>query len=35
MTAMQLRPPGEELTEPGRAWQGRSVTYLSEVLELV
>jgi putative hydrolase of the HAD superfamily len=34
MTAMQLRPPGEELTESGRAWEGRSIATLSEVLEL-
>ena len=34
MTALQLRAPGEELTEPGQAWQGASVEHLSEVLEL-
>jgi putative hydrolase of the HAD superfamily len=34
MTAVQLRPPGEELTEPGKAWQGASVEHLSEVLQL-
>ena len=35
MTALQLRPPGEELTESGQAWQGDSVEHLSELLELV
>jgi putative hydrolase of the HAD superfamily len=34
MTALQLRPPGEELTESGKAWTGASVEHLSEVLEL-
>jgi len=34
MTAVQLRPPGEELTESGWAWEGRSIATLSEVLEL-
>ncbi len=34
MTALQLRAPGEELTEPGKAWQGASVEHLSEVLDL-
>jgi putative hydrolase of the HAD superfamily len=34
MTAVQLRAPGEELTEPGKAWQGASVDHLSEVLNL-
>ena len=34
MTAVQLRAPGEELTEPGKAWQGRAVEHLSEVLDL-
>jgi putative hydrolase of the HAD superfamily len=35
MIAVQLRPPGEELTESGQAWQGRSIESLSHVLELV
>jgi putative hydrolase of the HAD superfamily len=34
MTALQLRAPGEDLTEPGKEWEGRSVERLSEVLEL-
>ena len=34
MAAVQLRAPGEELTEPGQAWQGASVEQLSEVLDL-
>jgi putative hydrolase of the HAD superfamily len=34
MTALQLRAPGEELTEPGLEWQGASVERLAEVLEL-
>ena len=34
MAALQLRAPGEELTEPGKAWQGAAVEHLSEVLEL-
>jgi putative hydrolase of the HAD superfamily len=34
MTALQLRAPGEELTEPGKAWPGASVEQLSEVLDL-
>lgn len=34
MTALQLRAPGEELTEPGKAWQGASIQHLAEVLEL-
>jgi putative hydrolase of the HAD superfamily len=34
MTALQLRAPGEELTEPGKEWEGRSVEQLSDVLEL-
>jgi putative hydrolase of the HAD superfamily len=34
MTALQLRPPGEELTEEGRAWQGPSIERLDEVLHL-
>ena len=32
MTAVQLRPPGEELTESGKAWQGASIGSLAEVL---
>jgi putative hydrolase of the HAD superfamily len=35
MTAVQLRAPGEELTEPGKEWRGRSVERLEQVLELV
>lgn len=34
MTAVQLRAPGEELTEHGKAWQGESIEHLAEVLEL-
>jgi putative hydrolase of the HAD superfamily len=34
MGAVQLRAPGEELTEPGKAWTGQSVETLSEVLAL-
>ena len=34
MTAVQLRPPGEELTESGKAWTGASVEHLREVVEL-
>jgi putative hydrolase of the HAD superfamily len=34
MTALQLRAPGEELTEPGKEWEGDSVERLAEVLEL-
>ena len=34
MTAVQLRAPGEELTESGKAWQGASIHHLAEVLEL-
>jgi putative hydrolase of the HAD superfamily len=34
MTALQLRPPGEELTESGKAWTGPSIERLDEVLEL-
>ena len=34
MTAVQLRAPGEELTEPGKAWQGAAVEQLSEILDL-
>ena len=32
MTALQLRAPGEELTEPGKTWQGPAIESLSEVL---
>jgi putative hydrolase of the HAD superfamily len=35
MTAVQLRAPGEELTEPGKEWRGRSIERLEEVLELL
>jgi hypothetical protein len=34
MTALQVRAPGEDLTEPGKEWEGRSVEQLSDVLEL-
>jgi putative hydrolase of the HAD superfamily len=34
MAALQLRAPGEELTEPGKAWTGASVETLTEVLDL-
>jgi putative hydrolase of the HAD superfamily len=34
MTAVQLRAPGEPLTEEGERWQGRYVETLSDVLEL-
>jgi putative hydrolase of the HAD superfamily len=34
MTAVQLRPPGEQLTQEGKRWQGRYVGRLSDVLEL-
>jgi putative hydrolase of the HAD superfamily len=34
MKALQLRAPGEELTEPGKAWQGTAIEHLSEVLHL-
>lgn len=34
MSAVQLRAPGEELTEPGKAWQGASIEHLREVLRL-
>jgi putative hydrolase of the HAD superfamily len=34
MTSVQLRAPGEELTEPGKEWAGRSVERLADVLEL-
>jgi putative hydrolase of the HAD superfamily len=35
MTAVQMRAPGEELTEPGKRWDGRYVEQLADVLELV
>jgi putative hydrolase of the HAD superfamily len=34
MAAVQLRAPGEELTESGKAWTGPSVEHLGDVLEL-
>jgi putative hydrolase of the HAD superfamily len=34
MTAVQLRAPGEKLTDPGQRWTGASVEHLREVLEL-
>jgi putative hydrolase of the HAD superfamily len=34
MTAVQLRVPGEELTEPGKEWRGATIESLDEVLEL-
>jgi putative hydrolase of the HAD superfamily len=34
MTAVQLRPPGEQLTPEGERWEGRCVGRLSGVLEL-
>jgi putative hydrolase of the HAD superfamily len=34
MTAVQLRAPGEELTESGKAWAGPSIEHLGDVLEL-
>jgi putative hydrolase of the HAD superfamily len=34
MTAVQIRAPGEELTEPGRQWRGATIETLDEVLEL-
>jgi putative hydrolase of the HAD superfamily len=34
MTAVQLRPPGEQLTPDGERWEGRYVERLSDVLEL-
>ena len=34
MTAVQLRPPGEQLTPEGERWDGRYVERLSDVLEL-
>jgi putative hydrolase of the HAD superfamily len=34
MTSVQLRAPGEELTESGREWRGATIESLDEVLEL-
>jgi putative hydrolase of the HAD superfamily len=34
MTALQLRAPGEPLTEEGERWDGAFVERLSDVLEL-
>ena len=34
MTALQLRAPGEPLTEEGQRWEGASVARLADVLEL-
>ena len=34
MTAVQLRVPGEELTESGKKWQGASIQHLGEVLHV-
>jgi putative hydrolase of the HAD superfamily len=34
MTAVQLRVPGEELTEPGKEWRGATIASIDEVLEL-
>jgi putative hydrolase of the HAD superfamily len=34
MTAVQLRVPGEEVTEPGKEWRGATISSLDEVLEL-
>jgi putative hydrolase of the HAD superfamily len=34
MTALQLRAPGEPLTEEGERWEGASVPRLADVLEL-
>ena len=35
MMAVQLRAPGEELTEPGKKWRGKAIERLGEVLELL
>ena len=35
MTALQLRAPGEELTPPGKEWQGAAIESLDELLDLV
>ena len=35
MTALQLRSPGEELTESGQAWTGPSIERLNDVLDRV
>ena len=34
MTSVQLRAPGEELTESGKNWHGPAIESLSDVLEL-
>lgn len=34
MTPVQLRAPGEELTESGRQWRGATIESLEEVLQL-
>jgi putative hydrolase of the HAD superfamily len=34
MTAVQLRAPGEQLTEPGKKWRGSAIESLSEILAL-
>ena len=34
MTAIQLRAPGEELTPPGKEWQGATIESLDELLDL-
>ena len=35
MTPLQLRPPGEELTESGQAWTGPAIERLNDVLDRV
>jgi len=35
MTSVQLRAPGEELTESGKTWQGTSIQHLSELLQML
>jgi putative hydrolase of the HAD superfamily len=35
MTAIQLRAPGEELTPPGREWDGPAIESLHDILDLV
>ena len=34
MTALQLRAPGEELTEPGKEWTGAAIATLDELLQV-
>ncbi len=34
MTAVQLRVPEEELTDPGKEWRGATISSLEEILEL-